>query len=95
MFDIKAALATFIAVFLAEVGDKTQLITMAISASNPSRLSVFAGASCALLCSSLLGVTIGHFLGDMLSQRLLARCGGVIFIGCGCLAIWRSFSMES
>ncbi len=51
---LKAIFSTFILVFIAELGDKTQLATMLISAKSKSIIPVFIGASLALICSSAL-----------------------------------------
>ena len=54
--------STFTAVFLAELGDKTQLATMLLTAQSGQPLIVFTGAASALICSSLVGVLLGRWL---------------------------------
>ena len=48
-------LSTFLTVFIAELGDKTQLATLTISGTSNRPLAVFLGSSCALVLASLLG----------------------------------------
>lgn len=63
--------STFITIFLAEMGDKTQLATLLISAESQSPWIVFAGAALALIATSLLGVLIGYWLARRLSPKTL------------------------
>jgi putative Ca2+/H+ antiporter (TMEM165/GDT1 family) len=76
----------FTSVFIAELGDKTQLATMLFaSAKETSKLTVFAGASAALIVTSALGVVAGTFLSNYVSEKLLQYTAGVGFIAIG---IW-------
>jgi putative Ca2+/H+ antiporter (TMEM165/GDT1 family) len=63
--------STFLTIFLAEMGDKTQLATLLISAQSQSPWVVFAGAAMALIATSLLGVLIGYWLARRLSPKTL------------------------
>ncbi|WP_107666338.1 TMEM165/GDT1 family protein [Cyanothece sp. BG0011] len=63
--------STFLTIFLAEMGDKTQLATLLISAESQSPWVVFAGAALALIATSLLGVLIGYWLARRLSPKTL------------------------
>lgn len=63
--------STFITIFLAEMGDKTQLATLLITAESQSPWLVFAGAATALIATSLLGVVIGYWLARRLSPKTL------------------------
>ena len=63
--------STFITIFLAEMGDKTQLVTLLMSAESQSPWTVFAGAAIALFATSLLGVLIGYWLSKKLSPKTL------------------------
>ena len=58
----KTLFTTFIAVFIAELGDKTQIATLLLTAHSGKPVVVFIGASSALICSSLVGVLIGRWL---------------------------------
>ena len=78
--------ATFVSVFVAELGDKTQLATMAISGGadgTRTRLVIFLGAALALVATSAIGVVAGGLVGKLVSPALLRRIGGVLFLVMG------------
>ena len=82
--DWTLTLTVFTTVFVAELGDKTQLSTMAFAAGSGHKgLAVFLGAALALVLSSALGVFAGALLGDRMDPRLLRRVAGVAFIAIG------------
>ena len=77
-------LATFIAVFLAELGDKTQVATLLFAAGggkNP--LLVFFGASAALIASTAIAVLVGCYGGKLLDGVPLKPIAGVCFVALG------------
>ena len=63
--------STFLTIFFAEMGDKTQLATLLMSAESQSPWIVFMGAAAALIATSLLGVVIGYWLAKRLSPQIL------------------------
>ena len=63
--------STFLTIFAAEMGDKTQLATLLMSAESQSPWIVFAGAALALIATSLLAVWIGYWLSSRLSPKTL------------------------
>jgi putative Ca2+/H+ antiporter (TMEM165/GDT1 family) len=63
--------STFLTIFLAEMGDKTQLATLLMTAQSQSPWVVFAGSALALAATSLLGVTIGVWIARRLSPQRL------------------------
>ena len=78
--------ATFGTIFLAELGDKTQLATVGFSAeasSTTARAVVFAGAALALITASGLGVLAGGLLSRALPASYLERGAGVLFVVLG------------
>ena len=82
--DLKLLATVFATVFVAELGDKTQLSTMLYASSTPNgKLTVFVGAALALVLSSVLGVFAGAQLGARLDPKLLARIAGVGFMVIG------------
>jgi putative Ca2+/H+ antiporter (TMEM165/GDT1 family) len=63
--------STFLTIFLAEMGDKTQLVTLLMSAESQSPWIVFIGAAVALIATSLIGVLIGYWLSKKLAPQVL------------------------
>lgn len=84
-------LTVFTTVFLAELGDKTQLATFlyASDAANP-RTTVFLASAAALVLSSLIGVVAGSFVAEHVDERLLARLAGAAFVAVGLWTIARA-----
>lgn len=72
--------STFITIFLAEIGDKTQLTTLLMTAESKSPWIVFAGAGSALVTTSLLGVLLGRWLASRLSPKTIERAAGIILL---------------
>jgi putative Ca2+/H+ antiporter (TMEM165/GDT1 family) len=82
--DLKVLLTVFATVFLAELGDKTQLATLLFAADKEvSKWTVFIGASVALVATSALGVMLGGVLANWLNPRLLQLIAGAGFIAIG------------
>lgn len=85
-------LTTFGAIFLAELGDKTQLATMAFSSdagSTNARWMVFAGSAAALVTTSALGVVFGGATARIIQPVWLNRAAGALFVGLGAWMLWR------
>lgn len=76
-------LSTFTTVFLAELGDKTQLATLLLSAQSGQPWLVFLGAAMALICSSLVGVLVGRWLSQVLAPERLEQMAGLLMVGLG------------
>ena len=74
---------TFVTVFLAELGDKTQLATFMLAAQSNHPWQVFLGAGAALMTSSLLGVLLGQWLGRVLPPNLVRQGAGVLMVFLG------------
>lgn len=82
--DLKVFLTVFVSVFIAELGDKTQLATMLFASDkNVSKLTIFLGASCALIVASAIGVAVGGVLSNYISENTLKYVAGVGFIVIG------------
>ena len=75
--------SAFVMIFLAELGDKTQLSTFAFASQSKSPLSVFLGASLALVLSSLIGVALGGLIGRFVPERAMKVIAAVVFFGFG------------
>ena len=79
--DWKTLFLTFGVVFLAELGDKTQLMSMALSCGHKDGcFSVFLGSSLALICTSALAVFTGGMLARYIPQRYLIFVSALLFI---------------
>ena len=84
--EYKVLFTVFTAVFIAELGDKTQLAPMLFAADKEvSKLTVFVGASLALIVASGLGVLAGGVISQYISEKYLHYIAGIGFIGIG---IW-------
>ena len=84
--DWKVLTTVFTSVFIAELGDKTQLATMLFASdTGTSKMTVFIGASLALIVTSALGVLAGSALSQHISEKVLHYLAGIGFIAIG---IW-------
>lgn len=89
--DLRVLTTVFATVFLAELGDKTQLATLLYAAdARTSKLSVFLGSAMALVLASLLAVLLGSLLARHLNPRYLSWTAGMGFIVVGVWTILRS-----
>lgn len=84
--DYKILLTVFAAVFIAELGDKTQLATVLFAADKDvSKLTVFIGASLALIVTSAIGVLAGGGISQCIGEKNLHYFAGTGFVAIG---IW-------
>ncbi len=81
--DWRVFLSTFALVFLAEMGDKTQLATLAIACRTQSRLTVFIGAALALVVVTLASVLLSEVLHRLVPADAVRWIAGGIFILAG------------
>ena len=79
--------SAFLTIFLAELGDKTQLAVITMTAGTDSKLAIFLGASAALLIVTLLGVLVGGVLNEYVPAEWLHRIVAVAFILIGVLML--------
>jgi Ca2+/H+ antiporter, TMEM165/GDT1 family len=75
--------SAFLMIFLAELGDKTQIATFAFASETSSPLSVFLGAALALVLTSFLGVVVGAVAGRFVPQRIMKFLAALVFLGFG------------
>jgi putative Ca2+/H+ antiporter (TMEM165/GDT1 family) len=89
--DLKLLATVFGTIFIAELGDKTQIATLlyAANARNP-KLTVFAGSAAALILASALGVLAGAFISEQVNPRLLSWLAGAGFVLIGVWTIVRA-----
>lgn len=89
--EIKVLLTVFASVFVAELGDKTQLATLLFAADKDvSKLAVFMGASMALVVASGIGVLAGGFINQYVNEKYLSYLAGAGFIVIGIWTLFRS-----
>ena len=81
--DLKLMATAFITVFLAELGDKTQLATLTFAAEAKSRWPVFLGASAALIATSAIAAVAGEAVARVVPVVWLKRVAGAAFIAIG------------
>ena len=89
--DWRVFITTFGVVFLAEIGDKTQLAAMTMAAETKKPLAVFIGAGLALVCVSAIGVVVGGLLGHYVPIVWVKRVSAVAFIVVGVLILMDKF----
>lgn len=79
---------TFVTIFLAEIGDKTQLSTLLMSAESHSPWVVFIGSAAALITTSLLGVLLGSWMASRLSPKTIEKSSGVMLLVISLMLFW-------
>ena len=89
--DLRVLLTTFGIIFLAEMGDKTQLAAMTMAADTKKPWAVFLGASVALAAVSALGVLVGSVVGDYVPLEWIKRIAALAFIAIGVLMLLGKF----
>ena len=89
--DIKLFATVFGTIFLAELGDKTQLATLLFASRSPANLlTVFLGASLALMVTTLIGVAAGSVVSQYLEPKLLSYAAGAGFVIVGLWTVWQA-----
>ena len=89
--DFRVLITTFGVIFLAEMGDKTQLAAMTMAAQTKKPWAVFLGASLALAAVSALGVIVGSVIGDYVPLEWVKRAAAIAFILIGVLMLAGKF----
>jgi len=88
----KTILTTFATVFIAELGDKTQLATLGLTTEAQSKLAVFIDSASALVTTSLIAVLTGSLVATYVPPHYLQRAAGALFLILGIWTLWKSFS---
>lgn len=89
--DWRVFLTTFGVIFLAEMGDKTQLATMTMAAQSKRPWTVFISSALALTAVSAIGVLVGSLLGDYIPLNWVKRVAALAFIVIGILMLLGKF----
>jgi len=84
----KTLLISFAAMFLAELGDKTQLMVLTLSAKSGTPFAVFLGAAAALVAATALATIVGFVFAKALPKNVIEVTAGVLFIGIGAFIIY-------
>ncbi len=89
--DWKIFLTVFVSVFIAELGDKTQIATMLFASDKEvGKLTVFLAASLALIVATAIGVMAGSILSDYINEKYLHYLAGVGFILIGAVTLYQA-----
>ncbi len=80
---IAVLITSFSTIFLAELGDKTQLATLMLSAQSGRPLIIFMGAALALISTSLLGVLLGRWIANNFPRQNFTVVSGIIMLSLG------------
>ena len=85
-------LSTFITIFIAELGDKTQLATLTMSGATNKPLAVFLGSSTALVLASLVGALAGGSISNFVPEIILKSIASLTFFILGIRLFINSFN---
>ena len=84
---LKVFFATFMAIFLAELADKTQIVGISMTAKSGKPITVWLGSVAAYMVVTALTVFIGTVLGKYVKPELVKYAGGALFIVLGLLML--------
>ena len=84
-------ITSFSTIFIAELGDKTQIATLILSAQSGRPLIIFIGAALALISTSLLGVLIGRWIANNLPRQRFTLISGIIMLSLGIYLVTQGF----
>ena len=93
--DFPLLFSTFLTVFLAELGDKTQLATVALSGTSNRPLAVFLGSSSALVLASLIGALAGGSIAAVIRTDVLQLLASIGFLVIGGRLLWPLVSRDA
>ena len=88
---ISILITSFSTIFLAELGDKTQLATLMLSAQSGKPIIIFTAAALALILTSLLGVLIGQWIANNLPRKGFTVVSGIIMLSLGLYLVTQGF----
>jgi putative Ca2+/H+ antiporter (TMEM165/GDT1 family) len=83
-------LTTLVAFFIAEIGDKTQIATVALAAGYTNLLAVVAGTTCGMLAANTPVIVLGDALASRLPMRTIHYAATVLLLGIGAVFIYRA-----
>ncbi len=88
---ISILITSFSTIFVAELGDKTQLATLMLSAQSGRPIIIFTAAALALISTSLLGVLVGQWIANNLPRQRFTMVSGIIMLGLGIYLVTQGF----
>ena len=88
---ISILITSFSTIFLAELGDKTQLATLILSAQSGRPLIIFIAAALALISTSLLGVLIGRWIANNLPRQRFTVVSAIVMLSLGIYLVTQGF----
>ncbi|MBN1835252.1 MAG: TMEM165/GDT1 family protein [Spirochaetales bacterium] len=87
LFNLRLMLSAFTMIFLAELGDKTQISIFALAADRRAFLSVVVGAAVALVLSTMIAATLGGLVGRFVPVRIIKLVSAGVFLTFGVLTL--------
>jgi putative Ca2+/H+ antiporter (TMEM165/GDT1 family) len=93
LLNIRLIASTFLMIFMAELGDKTQLSIFALAANRKAFLSVLIGATGALILTTLIAAALGSAIGRFIPEKVIKIVTGVVFLGFGALTLYEAFKI--
>ena len=91
LLNFKLIASTFLMIFLAELGDKTQISIFALAANRKAFLSVLIGATGALILTTVMAAALGSLVGRFIPEKAIKIAAGVVFLGFGALTLYEAF----
>ena len=88
---ISILITSFSTIFLAELGDKTQIATLMLSAQSGRPIIIFTAAALALISTSLLGVLVGQWISNNLPRQRFTLVSGIIMLSLGIYLVTQGF----
>ena len=87
--DLKIFAAAFVSIFLAELGDKTQLATLLLASDREvNKVGLFVAASSALVLATFMAVVAGSFVSRWISPQVIKVIAGIGFVAIGIWVLW-------
>ena len=91
LLNLRLIASTFLMIFMAELGDKTQLSIFALAANRRAFLSVLLGATGALVLTTLIAAALGSLIGRFIPEKAIKIVAGFVFLSFGALTLYEAF----
>jgi len=88
--NLRLIISTFVMIFLAELGDKTQISIFALAANRKAFLSVLIGAVGALILTTVIAASLGAAVGRFVPEKIIKIVAAGVFIGFGALTLFEA-----